>query len=63
MNFVCETSFRISGDGVKVEEKSVPQKTVGADVKNDIFKSLFAGTVAVGANPKLRKGPKDDLLL
>lgn len=58
--------FRITGDGVEVEEKSVPEKTVCADDvdgKYDEFKSLFKQTTAVGPNPKLQKGPRDDLLL
>lgn len=58
--------FRITADGVKVEEKSVPDKTVFAeddDIKKEIFKSLYTRAVAVGPDPKLRKGPKDDLLL
>ena len=66
MKHLCGHYFRVNADGVKVEEKSVPEKTVFADdvnVKKDEFKSLYARTVAVGPNPKLQKGPKDNLLL
>lgn len=66
MKHLCGHYFRFTADGVKVEEKSVPEKTVfadDADIKKDILKSLYARTVAVGPNPKLQKGPKDDLLL